>query len=49
MNKSGQPGDVPIAPPPDDRTECPGCGRKFNEDAAAKHIPECVQRNMRKK
>jgi len=28
----------------DDRQECPGCGRKFNENAAKKHIPFCVNK-----
>ena len=26
---------------PDPRVQCPNCGRKFNEDVAAKHIPKC--------
>jgi len=26
---------------PDTRTPCPYCGRKFNEDAAQRHIPKC--------
>jgi hypothetical protein len=25
----------------DNRTPCPHCGRKFNEDVAARHIPKC--------
>ena len=24
--------------------ECPGCQRKFNENAAARHIPICVKK-----
>ena len=25
----------------DDRTECPHCKRKFNDDVAKRHIPKC--------
>ena len=28
----------------DTRVECPGCGRKFEESAAERHVPKCVQR-----
>lgn len=28
----------------DDRTECPHCGRKFNEQAAERHIPLCEKK-----
>ena len=37
-----------LGPPPrethDDRVECPHCGRKFNSDVAARHIPKCNAR-----
>lgn len=33
---------IPIA---DDRIECPGCGRKFNETAATRHIEFCKKKN----
>lgn len=42
-------GSGAMAPPPapipdeyDDRVPCPHCGRKFNEDVAARHIPKCA-------
>lgn len=28
----------------DDRTECPHCGRKFNDVAAQRHIPVCGEK-----
>ena len=28
----------------DDRTECSFCNRKFNEEAAKRHIPHCEQK-----
>ena len=28
----------------DDRTDCPYCGRKFNDTAAQRHIPHCQKR-----
>jgi hypothetical protein len=36
-------GGIPIPAPEvyDDRTECQFCGRKFNETAAERHIPQC--------
>jgi hypothetical protein len=47
--KPGEGGSaVPAEEPVDDRTMCPGCGRKFNEQAAEKHIPSCVKRNKGK-
>jgi DNA repair exonuclease SbcCD ATPase subunit len=46
-------GNKEVAEPVDDRIECPSCGRKFNEDAAERHISKCVQRtsmaNFKKK
>ena len=33
----------------DDRVECGGCGRKFNEDAAARHIEKCMSRNKQRR
>jgi len=42
--------DVPVVPSSaaqDDRVPCPHCGRKFNEDVAARHIPRC--KNIRAK
>lgn len=32
----------------DDRVECPGCGRMFNEQAADRHIKACQARNKNK-
>ena len=29
----------------DDRTQCQFCGRKFNETAAARHIPLCESKH----
>eukprot|EP00993_Chasmostoma_nieuportense_P000162 NODE_1148_length_1634_cov_70.164565_g1080_i0.p1 GENE.NODE_1148_length_1634_cov_70.164565_g1080_i0~~NODE_1148_length_1634_cov_70.164565_g1080_i0.p1 ORF type:complete len:537 (-),score=81.60 NODE_1148_length_1634_cov_70.164565_g1080_i0:22-1578(-) len=34
-------GGIAPPPPPDSRTECPHCGRKFAEDVAERHIPKC--------
>lgn len=31
----------PGPPVEDDRVPCPHCGRRFNEAAAARHIPQC--------
>jgi len=28
----------------DDRTECKWCNRKFNDEAAKRHIPSCEQK-----
>ena len=45
--KAGVPlSDLPPPPPDefadaDDRVPCPNCGRKFNSDVAARHIPRC--------
>lgn len=47
---AGKPGGddgFEVAPPPDDRVECPHCSRKFNETAAERHIPKCA--NIRSK
>ena len=32
----------------DERVLCNGCGRKFNQKAAEKHIPNCMNRNKKK-
>lgn len=32
----------------DDRTECPYCNRKFNDEAAKRHIPFCQQKAKQK-
>ncbi|XP_022193445.2 zinc finger C2HC domain-containing protein 1B [Nilaparvata lugens] len=40
-----QKGATPPAPPPldtSDYVQCPHCGRRFNETAAARHIPACA-------
>eukprot|EP00468_Gymnochlora_sp_CCMP2014_P009271 CAMPEP_0167746950 /NCGR_PEP_ID=MMETSP0110_2-20121227/4000_1 /TAXON_ID=629695 /ORGANISM="Gymnochlora sp., Strain CCMP2014" /LENGTH=502 /DNA_ID=CAMNT_0007631777 /DNA_START=418 /DNA_END=1922 /DNA_ORIENTATION=+ len=37
----------PSRPVEDDRTPCPHCGRRFNADVAARHIPKC--KNIRAK
>lgn len=40
----GKLSDLPPPPPLDtsDYVPCPHCGRKFNEAAAERHIPKCV-------
>lgn len=50
--KSGK--DLSSLPPPpptdpslDDRTPCPHCSRKFNQQAAERHIPHCAKKNSR--
>ncbi|XP_014245034.1 zinc finger C2HC domain-containing protein 1C-like isoform X2 [Cimex lectularius] len=42
--KGGKLSDLPPPPPLDTShyTPCPHCGRKFNESAAARHIPKCA-------
>lgn len=37
-------GSVAVA---DDRVPCPSCGRRFSEDAAARHMPLCKSRSVR--
>lgn len=39
----GKLSDLPPPPPSEnpDYVQCPHCGRKFNESAAARHIPKC--------
>lgn len=41
--KTGDFSKVPTVPsaPVDDLTQCPHCGRRFNETAAERHIPRC--------
>lgn len=43
--------DVAPAPPASnpDYVTCDGCGRRFNEDAAARHIPKCMDKSKGKK
>lgn len=44
MAKKGKckmPDFVPTPEDLDDRKPCPHCGRKFNDDVAARHIPKC--------
>ncbi|CAD8193454.1 unnamed protein product [Paramecium octaurelia] len=43
--KSGGTADIQ---PQDDLVECPGCGRKFSEQAAERHIPGCKKRNFKR-
>lgn len=40
----GKLSDLPPPPPSSnpDYVQCPHCGRKFNESAAARHIPKCA-------
>ena len=40
----GQAFSAPVAHQHDDRTECRHCGRKFNEQAAERHIPLCEKK-----
>ena len=48
--KAAQEAGIPLSslpPPPsipdhDDRTACPHCGRRFNQQAAERHIPKCT-------
>jgi len=40
----GQAFSAPVAEQHDDRTECRHCGRKFNEQAAERHIPLCEKK-----
>lgn len=50
LAKGGNLADLPAPPPLDtsDLTPCPHCGRKFNENAAARHIPLCLERQKKK-
>ncbi|CAG7725519.1 unnamed protein product [Allacma fusca] len=43
--RGGAPADLPPPPPTTnpDYIQCPHCGRRFNEIAAAKHIPLCAK------
>ncbi|CAD8172016.1 unnamed protein product [Paramecium pentaurelia] len=47
INAAKQGGTVDIQPQ-DDLVECPGCGRKFSEQAADRHIPGCKKRNFKR-
>lgn len=42
--KGGKLSDLPPPPPSSnpDYVQCPHCGRRFNEAAAARHIPKCA-------
>lgn len=42
--KGGKLSDLPPPPPSEnpDFVQCPHCGRRFNEAAAERHIPKCV-------
>ena len=44
LAKGGKLTDLPPPPPLDtsDYIPCPHCGRKFNDAAAQRHIPKCV-------
>ncbi|KAK9751761.1 hypothetical protein QE152_g4644 [Popillia japonica] len=44
LAKGGKLADLPPPPPSSnpDYVQCPHCGRRFNETAAARHIPKCA-------
>lgn len=44
LAKGGKLSELPPPPPLDtsDYVQCPHCGRKFNQTAAERHIPKCV-------
>ncbi|XP_050526559.1 zinc finger C2HC domain-containing protein 1C-like [Daktulosphaira vitifoliae] len=50
LAKGGNLADLPPPPPLDtsDLIPCPHCGRKFNDNAAARHIPLCLERQKKK-
>jgi len=37
------PANVPTSAELDDRTQCPHCGRRFGEQQAERHIPQCAK------
>eukprot|EP00039_Didymoeca_costata_P006793 m.93242 g.93242 ORF g.93242 m.93242 type:complete len:753 (+) comp13394_c0_seq2:193-2451(+) len=50
MRAAKDPNSAPA--PPTERTDlvpCPSCGRKFNDQAAEKHIPRCKEQSSRPK
>ncbi|XP_026839465.1 uncharacterized protein LOC6552707 isoform X2 [Drosophila erecta] len=44
LARGGKLSDLPPPPPSEnpDYVQCPHCGRRFNEQAAERHIPKCV-------
>lgn len=48
--KGGKLSDLPPPPPSinPDYVQCPSCSRRFNEAAAARHIPICPSLNKSK-
>lgn len=44
LARGGKLSDLPPPPPSEnaDYIQCPHCGRRFNEQAAERHIPKCV-------
>lgn len=44
LAKGGKLSDLPPPPPSEnpDYVQCPHCNRRFNETAAARHIPKCA-------
>lgn len=48
--KGGKLSDLPPPPPSTnpDYVQCPHCGRRFNEAAAARHIPKCASYSFNK-
>lgn len=44
LAKGGKLSDLPPPPPSEnpDYVQCPHCQRRFNETAAARHIPKCA-------
>ncbi|PSN47028.1 hypothetical protein C0J52_09812 [Blattella germanica] len=48
--KGGKLSDLPPPPPSDysDYVQCPHCGRRFNQQAAERHIPKCASYEFNK-
>ena len=44
-SKGGYQQQQPEFEEPDERTLCPHCGRKFNENAAQRHITFCANKH----
>lgn len=50
LAKGGKLSDLPPPPPSEhpDYVQCPHCKRRFNESAAERHIPKCVNYQFNK-